>query len=130
MSIPVSRLHSPAVSDSTGERPTTPAPAQRAPRQERGRRRVDEILDAAEALFVETGPAATSIQDIARRAGASMGSMYHFFPTKESLLEGLRVRHREEARQTLAAMRDAIEGAEGLPLRAFVDRMLAPLAEL
>jgi AcrR family transcriptional regulator len=90
---------------------------------------VDEILDAAEALFLEAGPAATSIQDIARRAGASMGSMYHFFPTKESLLAGLRVRHREEARQLLAAMRDAIEGAEGLPLRAFVERMLAPLAE-
>src|SRR5687768_3941077 len=55
---------------------------QRAPRQERGRRRVDEILDAAEALIAEVGPAAVSIQELARRAGASVGSIYHFFPHK------------------------------------------------
>src|SRR5688500_16639151 len=65
----------------------------RAPRQARGQRRVDEILDAAESLVGEVGLADASVQEIARRAGASVGSMYHFFPTKDAILAALVERH-------------------------------------
>lgn len=101
----------------------------RAPRQERGRRRVDEILDAAEALVHETGPAACSIQEIARQAGASVGSIYHFFPTKEAIFDALRARHASEVRALAAAMLAHSEEWDRLDLPTFVERVISPFAE-
>ena len=43
------------------------------------------LLDAAEAIFVELGYSATSMDDIARRAGMSKKTLYRLFETKESL---------------------------------------------
>lgn len=105
-------------------------PAQRAPRQERGRRRVDEILDAAETLVAEIGPAAASVQEIARRAGASVGSIYHFFPTKDAIFDALRVRYEEEVRAIAATMVASADDWARLDLATFVDRSLAPFVEL
>ena len=126
-------------------RPTGPAPAdptdapdapdapdaagQRAPRQERGRRRMDEILDAAEALVAEVGTGATSIQEIARRAGASVGSIYHFFGTKEAIFDALRARYESQAREKADEMIAGADAWAGLPLREFVERMLDPFAD-
>ena len=61
----------------------------RAPQQERGQRRVEQILDAAEAVFSEVGVDAASMQSIADRAESSVGSLYHFFPSKEAVIEAL-----------------------------------------
>lgn len=55
----------------------------------RAEARPDEVLDAALALFVEKGFAATRVDDVARRAGLSKGAVYLYFPSKEALLEGL-----------------------------------------
>src|SRR3569623_1484739 len=55
----------------------------------RAEARPDEVLDAALALFVEKGFAATRVDDIAARAGRSKGAGYLYFPSKESILEGL-----------------------------------------
>jgi AcrR family transcriptional regulator len=55
----------------------------------RAEARPDEVLDAAQALFMERGFAATRVEDIASRAGLSKGSVYLYFPSKEALLEGL-----------------------------------------
>ena len=51
--------------------------------------RPDEMLDAALALFLDRGFAATRVEDIAARAGVSKGTVYLYFPSKEALLEGL-----------------------------------------
>jgi len=51
--------------------------------------RPDELLDAALALFVEQGYAATSVAQIARAAGLSKGAVYLYFPSKQAILEGL-----------------------------------------
>jgi len=51
--------------------------------------RPDEVLDAALALFVEKGYAATSVAQIARAAGISKGAVYLYFPSKQAILEGL-----------------------------------------
>jgi AcrR family transcriptional regulator len=48
-----------------------------------GRRQ--EILDAALESFVAKGVAATSISDIRRRSGASVGSIYHHFAGKDAI---------------------------------------------
>lgn len=106
------------------------APARREPRQERGQRRFDEILDAAEALVEEVGPLACSIQELARRAGASVGSIYHFFPTKDAIFEALRARHLLAAQQMAAAIRANAGQWARLPLDGFVRELLAPLSDL
>jgi len=78
----------------------------RVPRQERGRRRIDEILDAAAALIGEVGAEAVTVQALAARAGASKGSMYHFFPDRESVFLALAERHIGALRACLAAARE------------------------
>lgn len=55
----------------------------------RAEARPDEVLDAALELFIAKGFAATRVEDIARRAGLSKGSVYLYFPSKEALMEGL-----------------------------------------
>ncbi len=65
----------------------------RTPRQSRGVSRRDRILDAAAELICSAGPDAVSMQSVAQKAGASTGSMYHFFADRDQLLLGLAVRH-------------------------------------
>jgi AcrR family transcriptional regulator len=55
----------------------------------RAEARPDEVLDAALALFIEKGFAATRVEDIAVRAGLSKGAVYLYFASKEAILEGL-----------------------------------------
>lgn len=55
----------------------------------RAEARPDEVLDAAIDLFIESGFAATRVEDIARRAGISKGAVYLYFPSKEAILEAL-----------------------------------------
>jgi AcrR family transcriptional regulator len=47
--------------------------------------RPKQILDAALAVFAERGLAAARLEDIARRAGLSKGTIYLYFPNKEEL---------------------------------------------
>lgn len=58
-------------------------------RQRRPETRPDEILDAALAVFTEAGFAGAKVEDIARRAGISKGTVYLYFDTKEAMLEAL-----------------------------------------
>jgi AcrR family transcriptional regulator len=55
----------------------------------RAEARPDEVLDAALELFIEKGFVSTRVEDIAKRAGLSKGTVYLYFPSKEALLEGL-----------------------------------------
>lgn len=74
-------------------------------RQRRKDARPSELLDAALALFVEKGFAATKSEEVAARAGVSKGTLYLYFPSKEELLKAV-IRH------TLLA--DIARGAERL----------------
>lgn len=68
----------------------TDATGERGPKfRRRAEARPDEVLDAALELFMENGFAATRVDDIARRAGLSKGTVYLYFPSKEAVLEGL-----------------------------------------
>jgi AcrR family transcriptional regulator len=84
--------------------PAADRPA-RAPAQPRGEQRVAALLDAAAAVVAEVGAGRASVHEIARRAGASMGSLYHFFPSKEALLGALAARYVEELRALTEALR-------------------------
>jgi AcrR family transcriptional regulator len=48
-----------------------------------------EILAAALELFVEHGFAATRLEDVARRAGVTKGTMYLYFPSKDDLFKAV-----------------------------------------
>ncbi len=58
-------------------------------KQARGERTIDALLDAAERLIAEGGVEAASIAEIARRAGCSVGAVYHHFKDKEALQKAL-----------------------------------------
>ena len=45
------------------------------------------LLDTAISKFAEGGFAKTTVKDIAASAGISSGLLYHYFPSKEKLLE-------------------------------------------
>ena len=60
------------------------------PRRQRGKDRVSALLEAAAAVFVEKGFDGATMTEIADRANASIGSLYQFFPSKESLADTLR----------------------------------------
>lgn len=55
----------------------------------------DRLLDAAMWLFHEQGYAGTGVATILREAGVHSGSLYHYFPSKEALLEGVLARYVE-----------------------------------
>jgi AcrR family transcriptional regulator len=51
--------------------------------------RPGELLDAALEVFVEQGYAATKLEQIARRAGVTKGTMYLYFESKEALFKAM-----------------------------------------
>jgi len=62
--------------------------------QTRSHSRVEEILDAAEALFTQKGYDATSIKDIIDAVGIARGTLYHHFSSKLSRAARVHSLHR------------------------------------
>ena len=58
-------------------------------RRRRKEARPAELLEAALALFVEKGFAATRSEEVAKAAGVSKGTLYLYFPSKEELLKAV-----------------------------------------
>lgn len=52
------------------------------------RRNRSRLLDAATAAFAEAGTAA-SLEDVARRAGLGIGTLYRHFPARDDLIEAV-----------------------------------------
>ncbi len=106
-----------------GGRPAAP----RRPRQARGQRRVEAILDAAAALIEEHGIGALTVHGIAARAGTSIGSMYHFFPDLDAVIVALVDRHLRAFEPLLSALaaRDAQEWPR-MSATAAVDTIVTP----
>lgn len=78
----------------------------RPPLQERTRRSLEQMLDAAERLVAEKGFDQTGIAEIAAAAGASVGGFYRRFRDKQGLLQALHARFCDEARATADAALD------------------------
>ncbi|MGH6980238.1 MAG: TetR/AcrR family transcriptional regulator, partial [Stellaceae bacterium] len=51
--------------------------------------RPQEIVDAALGVFAERGYAATRMDDVAKRAGVTKGTLYLYFPNKEELFKAV-----------------------------------------
>lgn len=95
----------------------------RTPQQARGQRRVFQILDAAAAVFAETGYEAATTNAIAIRANTSIGSLYQFFPDKRAILDALAIRYQGQISQILtdiaAVNTDSLQGT----LDIMIDRI-------
>jgi AcrR family transcriptional regulator len=86
-------------------------PVARARARERTRRR---LLEVSLRLFVRRGYAGTTVRDIADAAGLSVGLMFHYFPSKQALLQ-------EHARNIDAAIAAVVQrlASGARPLDAF-----------
>jgi AcrR family transcriptional regulator len=84
------------------------SPATVPPRTKPAAVRREELLAAAQALFLERGVAATSIEEITAHAGVAKGTFYLQFASKEALLEALRERF---ARELLRGVEKAVAAA-------------------
>jgi AcrR family transcriptional regulator len=97
--------------------------------QRAGGRR-EAVVEEAARLFLERGYHAASMRELARRLGVSLGTLYHYVPSKvdllveihDSFIEGLLARlegvaasslpPQEKLRQFLRAQMEAIEGSQ------------------
>src|SRR5260370_38991873 len=68
----------------------------RIPQQERGERRVAQLLGAAADVIAQNGYEAATMTEIAEHAGASIGALYQYFPNKEAVVRALRARYGDE----------------------------------
>lgn len=84
------------------------------PRQGRARETVDAIVTATERVVARAGPQKATTNEIARVAGVSIGSLYQYFPNKESLVETVRDKRGQAFDERLAPQ---IERIARLPLR-------------
>lgn len=109
-----------------GRAPGRPA-APRPPRQARGQRRVEAILDAAAAMIRESGLEELTVHGLAQRAGTSIGSMYHFFPDLDAVIVGLADRHLKAFKPLVTAVtqRDAREWSR-MSAAAAADAIVTP----
>src|SRR5258708_8143497 len=78
-------------------------------RAERGmradaRRNYERLLSAAAAAFAEHGADDVSLEEIARRAGVGIGTLYRHFPTRQALLEAVYRDHVEALLARAAAL--------------------------
>ena len=103
----------------------------RKPRADAQRNR-ERLIDAAKDAFTEAGPDAT-LEEIARRAGVGIGTLYRHFPTRDAVIEAVYRRGFEQLAVSAARLMASEPPAEALHLwlRTFVDymatkRLIAP----
>jgi AcrR family transcriptional regulator len=72
------------------------------PRRADARRNYDKLIAAAAAAFAEHGADDVSLEEIARRAGLGIGTLYRHFPARQSLLEAV-YKEQVDALDALAA---------------------------
>jgi AcrR family transcriptional regulator len=78
------------------------------PRRRRGELRVASLLAAAAEVIAERGYEAATMAEIAARAGARIGSLYRFFPSKEVLADALIQRYRELVDEAFGKIEDRV----------------------
>jgi AcrR family transcriptional regulator len=92
------------------------------PQRSNGKLRVAAILEAAAAVIDEKGYEGATMAEIAARSETKIGSLYRFFPDKESLADTIVV----SARENLDAVFDRFDtGVSALSIRTLTDDLMA-----
>ena len=76
------------------------------PQRADARRNYEKVLAAARDAFAEHG-ASTSLEEIARRAGVGIGTLYRHFPNRQALLEAIYVDEVEQLCRSAAELDNA-----------------------
>jgi AcrR family transcriptional regulator len=101
-------------------------PAQ-APQRANGKLRVAAILEAAAAVIGEKGYEGATMAEIAARSDTKIGSLYRFFPNKESVADTILV----SARENIEDVFDKFDArVNALSIRALADELMALVFEL
>jgi AcrR family transcriptional regulator len=85
------------------------------------RRNRQRLLAAALAAFTEHGADDASLDEIARRAGVGIGTLYRHFPTRQALLEAV---YRDQVEELCASAGDH-SAAAATPAQALADWLRA-----
>jgi AcrR family transcriptional regulator len=94
------------------------------PKRADARRNYEKVLAAAREAFLEGGEA-TSLEEIARRAGVGIGTLYRHFPNRQALLEALYAGEVDELARSAAEL----DGKDPwLALSLWFERFMAYLA--
>jgi AcrR family transcriptional regulator len=80
--------------------------------------RRQQVLTAAEACFCEDGFRGASMADISRRAGMSTGHIYHYFRSKEAIVEAIVERDEESGLQLI----ERLKGSDNI-LETMIERV-------
>ncbi len=94
--------------------------------QRRAEDRPREICTAALEVFSEKGFAAAKLDEIARRAGVSKGTLYLYFKDKEDLFRAV---IRDTVAPNIAAIRDTVEATD-MPFAQIVRALLPRFGEI
>ncbi|OUS31588.1 hypothetical protein A9Q99_03185 [Gammaproteobacteria bacterium 45_16_T64] len=98
------------------------------PVQQRSKVLVDALLDATARLLVEIGYTELTTNKVAETAGVGIGSLYEYFPNKESLVAKLIERNGLEIAATIqSSMLVALEKDHEEALRFWLEKMLEAL---
>ena len=73
--------------------------------------RREELLDTALGLFLEHGYDRTSVEQITQAVGVAKGTFYHYFATKDALLEQLVDRYSERLFEDIEAALAEVDGS-------------------
>lgn len=84
---------------------TEPAVLMARPKRADARRNYEKLLAAARTAFTEDD-AEASLEDIARRAGVGIGTLYRHFPSRQNLIEAVYVDEVEALSRTAQDMAD------------------------
>jgi AcrR family transcriptional regulator len=90
--------------------------------QKRSRATVDALVEATARILVREGFDKASTNRIAEVAGVSVGSLYQYFPSKESLVAAVIERHQ---RQIMHTVRAEVAGVMGQPVKQAVRSLVA-----
>lgn len=94
--------------------------APHAPQRQRGRDRVAALVAAGARVFGEKGYDAATMTEIAGVAGAAIGSLYQFFPTKEAIADAV---HAAVGDALLEVLQGLAKDAAGLSPDDLADRL-------
>src|SRR5258706_15921924 len=96
------------------------------PRQARSKATVDAIVEACARLLQGGDYAAVTTNHIAERAGVGIGTLYEFFPNKESIVAALAERR---LAGLVAVVQKSVEGALRLPDREAAGFLVRAIVE-
>jgi AcrR family transcriptional regulator len=97
-----------------------PKPEEQRPLRADAQRNYQRLVSAASAAFADHGADDASLEEIARRAGVGIGTLYRHFPNRQALLEAV---YRDQV-EVLAGRAERLRGADD-PAAALQEWLLA-----